>query len=613
MFLIPETNSHVQLAETLLTRTDTMCGILGLILANRPDPFDQSCAAELHEALYLLQHRGQDACGLATCAAGGKIYQCKGNGMATAVFKNGSRTSDLPGYMGIGHLRYPTAGTSANAEAQPIYVNSPYGIVMVHNGNLINAPELKEYLDQEAHRHINTDSDSELMLNIFADELGEFRKARVNNEDIVAALKNMYQRCKGAWACATMLAGYGIIGFRDSFGIRPLVLGERRVELTPGATSTDYMLASEDVALKQRGFKVVRDIRPGECVILAKGKAPAFYQVEVAKAYSPDIFEYVYFARPDSTIDGIDVYTARNKMGYALANRIKQTLTAAELADIDVVMPIPETSNTSATCVAEGLGKPYDMGFVKNRYVFRTFIMPGQKMRESSVRRKLNPMEAQFRDRNVLLIDDSIVRGTTSREIVTMAKGAGAKKVYFASCSPRITHAHIYGIDLASPSELIAHERDDDSIAKHLGAEKVIFQSLEDLKEACKSALPKHLQADGPTDFEVGVFCGKYCTPVSEGYFDHLEQLRGESKKMKVLDSARQAVANGIATDNQTKMVMNGAKVAGNEVLPASPSAPRSHVAPSYIMAQVGDGAGPETRMDIGLHNYGDYIHEPRG
>jgi len=591
-----------------------MCGILALILGNRPHPFDATCATELHEALYLLQHRGQDACGLATCATGGKIYQCKGNGMASAVFKNGSRTTDLPGYMGIGHLRYPTAGTSANAEAQPIYVNSPYGIVMVHNGNLINAPELKEYLDLEAHRHINTDSDSELMLNIFADELGEFRKARVNNDDIVAALKKMYKRCKGAWACATMLAGYGIIGFRDSYGIRPLVLGERRRfdEDGNGGFDMDYMLASEDVALKQRGFKVVRDIRPGECVILEKAKSPVFFQVEAPMAYSPDIFEFVYFARPDSTIDGIDVYTARNKMGYALAKTIQAALSPEELAEIDVVMPIPETSNTSAKCVAEGLEKPFDMGFVKNRYVFRTFIMPGQKQRESSVRRKLNPMEAQFNNRNVLLVDDSIVRGTTSREIVTMAKGAGAKKVYFASCAPRITHAHIYGIDLASPSELIAHERDDDSIAAHLGAEKVIFQSLQDLKDACKDALPESHRETGPSDFEVGVFCGKYCTPVDDGYFEHLEQLRGESKKIKVLNSAREAVANGVATDKQTRMVMNGAKANGNEVQPMSPDVGQSNAAEYFMARKPHHGSNPENRMDINLHNFGDYASETR-
>ncbi|KAI1633773.1 amidophosphoribosyltransferase [Biscogniauxia mediterranea] len=507
-----------------------MCGILGLILGHWDNEQEPNLAAShLHEALYYLQHRGQDACGLATCSTGGRIYQCKGVGMCSNVFSpDGSKVLALPGFMGLGHLRYPTAGSSASAEAQPFYVNSPYGLCLSHNGNLINAPELREFLDQKAHRHINTDSDSELMLNVFANELNETGKARVNTDDIFKALSTMCHQCKGAFACTGMVAGYGIFGVRDPNGIRPLVLGSRPSETLPGAY--DYMLASEDIAFRNLRFTKVQDIQPGQAVFIRKGCEPEFCQVHEPREQGIDIFEYVYFARPDSTIDGINVYKSRQNMGQKLADRILNVLGKEVVDNIDVVIPIPETATTSAAIVAERLGKPYSHAYVKNRYVFRTFIMPGQAAREKSVRRKLSTIEDEFKGRCVLLVDDSIVRGTTSQEIVTMARESGATKVIFASCAPPITHPHIYGIDLASPKELIAHKRDRFEIAKLIGADEVIYQDLNDLVDACAELAPNGAE----TKFEVGVFCGKYITEVPPGYFEHLDEIRGKKRKIAV-------------------------------------------------------------------------------
>ncbi|KAJ2404880.1 amidophosphoribosyltransferase [Coemansia sp. RSA 2526] len=498
-----------------------MCGISALLLADS----SQVAVGELLESLGLLQHRGQDAAGIVTCGHKGRLFQCKGNGMVRDVFTP-PRLRALSGNMGVAHVRYPTAGTPADSEAQPFYVNSPYGIAMAHNGNLTNDSELRHFLDYEAHRHINTDSDSELLLNIFANNLQKTGKFRINEQDIFSAVEGLYSECRGAYAVTAMLAGFGLIGFRDPHGIRPLVFGRRK---SLSGKGFDYMFASESVVLDALDFTDIEDVQPGEVIIVSKS-AVTRRRLVVEETIAPCIFEYVYFARPDSTIDGIPVYNARLDMGVKLARKVKQEL--GDSMDIDVVIPVPDTSRAAALQLSHELGLPYREGFNKNRYVGRTFIMPGQEMRRKSVRRKLNAMPTEFKDRNVLLVDDSIVRGTTSQEIIQMARDVGAKKVYFASAAPAIRYPNVYGIDMPSRTELVAAGNSDEDVSAAIGADRVFFQDLDDLVASCRLFNPKI------TTFDTSVFDGKYVTgDVTPEYLEKLEERRADCSKLKA-DSA---------------------------------------------------------------------------
>ncbi len=486
-----------------------MCGIIGLV-AHRP--VNQG----LFDGLTVLQHRGQDAAGMVTCDRG-KFYLRKDNGLVRDVFRT-RHMRQLVGNMGIGHIRYPTAGSSSTAEAQPLYVNSPYGIALAHNGNLTNAEALKAEVFRSDLRHINTNSDSEILLNVFAHELQRQGKLQVDEEDIFAAVERVHRRAEGAYAAVAMIIDYGIVAFRDPFGIRPLVYGRRE---TP--CGVEYMVASESVALDALGFELVRDVAPGEAIYIDMHGRVFTRQCAESSQLSPCIFEYVYFARPDSIADKVSVHKARLRMGERLAEKI---LREWPDHDIDVVVPIPDTSRTSASELASGLGLKYREGFIKNRYIARTFIMPGQKMRQKSVRQKLNAIDLEFIGKNVLLVDDSIVRGTTSEQIVQMAREAGANKVYFASAAPPVRYPNVYGIDMPAMQEFVAHDRDEDEICRTIGADRLIFQDLEDLELAVRHGNPEIKV------FENSCFTGHYITgTVGKEYLSRLGEARNDAAK----------------------------------------------------------------------------------
>ncbi|EPZ01190.1 amidophosphoribosyltransferase [Mannheimia haemolytica] len=496
-----------------------MCGIVGII---GNSPVNQA----IYDGLTLLQHRGQDAAGIVTIDDENRFRLRKANGLVSDVFQQ-EHMVRLQGNVGIGHVRYPTAGSSSVSEAQPFYVNSPFGITLVHNGNLTNNAELKARLYNEARRHVNTNSDSESLLNIFAYFLDLYSTQHLSPDNIFETVRKTNDSIRGAYACITMIIGHGMVAFRDPFGIRPLVLGKREIE-----GKTEYMFASESVALDVVGFEFVRDVLPGEAIYVTfDGQLHSQICADNPKL-NPCIFEYVYFARPDSVIDGVSVYSARVHMGELLGEKIKREW-GRIIDDIDVVIPIPETSNDIAVRIANMLYKPYRQGFVKNRYVARTFIMPGQAQRKSSVRRKLNAIASEFKGKSVLLVDDSIVRGTTSEQIVEMARAAGAKRVYFASAAPEIRYPNVYGIDMPTCEELVAYDRSVEEVAQMIGADKLIFQDLE--------ALYKSIQLENPTihRFDDSVFTGEYITgDVDKCYLDSIARSRNDKAKA---EAAKQA------------------------------------------------------------------------
>jgi len=489
-----------------------MCGIVGILSTTKKDT-----ALYIYDALTILQHRGQDAAGIVTSHKG-RFYMRKSNGLVRNAFRT-KHISGLLGDMGIGHVRYPTAGSSSGAEAQPFYVNSPYGIAFAHNGNLTNTEELATELFEQDLRHINTNSDSEILLNVFAGELTKLEKQRINEKDIFTSITQVHKRVRGAYAAVGMIPGYGIFGFRDPNGIRPLILGKRTTE-----GGTKYMLASESVALTALGYKVTRDIAPGEGIVIDRKGNVFIQQCSDNTQYSPCIFEFVYFARPDSVIDNISVYKSRLRMGEKLAEKIQNEW----IEDIDVVIPIPDTSRVAALQLAQKLGVKYSEGLIKNRYIARTFIMPGQKQRKKSVKQKLSAIELEFKGKNVLLVDDSIVRGTTSQQIVQMARDAGASKVFFASAAPAVRHPNVYGIDMASNKEFIAHNKTTEQVCEAIGADKLIYQDLDDLIWCVQQGNP-----DIKT-FDNSCFDGKYVTnDIDETYLQHIEDLRSDAAKQE--------------------------------------------------------------------------------
>lgn len=483
-----------------------MCGILGVVATT---PVNQL----LYDGLQLLQHRGQDAAGIVTSEAR-TFHMHKSPGLVRDVFRT-RNMRELDGRMGVAHVRYPTAGCAdSSAEAQPFYVNSPYGIVLGHNGNLTNAEELKQDLFRQDLRHVNTSSDSEVLLNVLAHELqASSRNVTLDIASIFAAVAGVHRRCRGAYAVVAMISGYGLLAFRDPFGIRPLVIGRNQTD-----KGVEYMVASESVALDALGFKLLRDVAPGEAVFI--DDQSNFYSQQCAQGatLNPCIFEYVYLARPDSVIDGISVYASRLRMGETLADKIKRQFSHL---DIDVVIPIPDTSRPSALQLANRLGVSYREGFIKNRYIGRTFIMPGQAVRKKSVRQKLNAIGMEFKGKNVLLVDDSIVRGTTSQQIVQMAREAGARKVFFASAAPPVRFPNVYGIDMPTCAELLATGRSDEQICREIGADALVYQDLDALIEAVREGNPEIQR------FDCSCFDGQYITgDVTPDYLDRLENQR---------------------------------------------------------------------------------------
>lgn len=468
-----------------------MCGIVGVI-SNAP------VNQLIYDALLLLQHRGQDAAGIVTMQ-GTKCFMHKARGMVRDVFRTRNMRA-LPGVVGLGQVRYPTAGNAYNEEeAQPFYVNAPFGIVLVHNGNLTNAHVLRKELFDVDRRHINTDSDTEVLLNVLAHELEKAaRDLPLTSDAIFRAVSGVHRRVKGSYAVIALIAGYGLLAFRDPFGIRPLSFGCSEM---PGGK--EVMVASETVAIEGTSHQVIRDVSPGEAIFVDLAGNIESRQCADHPSLHPCVFEFVYLARPDSVIDGISVYQARLNMGESLAQRVISTIPPNE---IDVVIPIPESSRPSAMQLAQRLGKPYREGFVKNRYVGRTFIMPGQGARKKSVRQKLNAIGLEFKDRNVLLVDDSIVRGTTSKEIVQMARDAGARKVYMASAAPPVRFPNVYGIDMPTNKELIAHNRTLEEIREFIGADALIYQDVEAMKRVVGQLNP------AVVGFEASCFDGHYIT-----------------------------------------------------------------------------------------------------
>ena len=487
-----------------------MCGVVGLVSKNE-------VSRSLYEALTVIQHRGQDAAGISTLEEG-RLHTRKQIGLVRDVFRE-KHIDELKGQIGIGHVRYPTAGGASREYSQPLYVNSPYGISISHNGNLVNTEELAKELYKVNYRHLNTSSDSEVILNVFAHELQKAGSFNPSPDQIFTAVEKTHLRLKGAYSVLFMISGVGLVAIRDPKGIRPLILGKKDNDLI----GADYMIASESPALSALEFEIEGDLKPGEAVFITPEGELHRKVCHNKPSKNPCIFEYVYLARPDAVIDGISVMRSRLRMGQKLGKKILETYPNH---DIDAVIPIPESSTSSAIEVAKTLNVNYREGFVKNRYIGRTFIMPKQELRKKSVRRKLNPIPFEFKDKNVLLVDDSIVRGTTSREIVEMARSVGAKKVYFASAAPPIRFQNVYGIDMAATAELIAHQRSEEQIAEFIGADWLIYQNLEDLIESAQVGNPEIEK------FETSVFDGKYiCGSVTKDYLTNLESDRKDSSK----------------------------------------------------------------------------------